>query len=872
MIRGAGVLGLVAILALPAALEAQNLADALSGEPDLARFEAAGFQEILLEFRIGRLTSHTLRAFSDGAVALLPATAVFQIAELEQVLLPTGVLSATLYPERLRILIDPDSATATRNGEPVDVRDGWIIPDSDGEIYVATPVLEALLDLTVVTDWVELITVVTTPEALPLGRRLAREARWEMLRGRSGSGRDAFPLELQAPAVGGAVLDWGLSSNMSDLRNSAAYSVGLGARVLGGGLRITSRSLGPAAQGLNRVDATWETVFPDAGWITQLQVGDGFTTGPRMRDVRGVAMSNAPYVRGSFFGTDVFQGRVGPGWEVELRQSGQTLDLLRADEQGAFALDIPLRYGENAVQVVAFGPHGEVVTTDRLLLLGQDRLPAGTFEWGLSGGECRSAACRATGNLDLRYALSNAVTVRAGAEGFTRDTLAAVVQPYLGVTAMLTQSLQFSADAVRAGFLRGGVTLAPSPSLRIRAFHTAFSSYLAEPTLHDAARRNTTEADLFVRPVPGNQRLFFRTAVLRQALSTGSLARYQGSVTVPLRGLSGEVGVRREVDDPPGGPRLSRDFQFAALRGVVRLPGQRTVVVGGEVEFLDGREVERARTQLSYQLNGFLRMEVGSYWQRITGHAFTVSLTTLLPQLRSITQMVVQDDLPTQVTQFNQGTVHWNEATSQVGFSQGPGLERGGLAGYVYLDENGNGQRDPEEEDLEGVRVVVGNRAVTTDGMGRHTAWDLIPFEPVEVWADSASIADPTLVPVHSALRVRVPPASFGRVNVPVIRSREIMGSVVLVDGDREIPLPYAQLELIDTETGSARPLRAFSDGEFYEAGIRPGLYELRLSLEYLTRTGVVPEAGWIPVPIQVGDGMDVLGPIVLRVVRGGTP
>lgn len=872
MIRAAGVLGLAASLAMGRGLAAQNLVDPFAGEPDLARFEAAGLEEILLEFRLGRLTRTTLRAFSDGTVALLPAGVVLEIAEVEHETLPTGILSATMYPGNHRILIDPDSASATRDGQPVGTKAGWIIPDGAGEVYVATPVLESLLDVTIVTDWAELLAVVADPQELPVGRRLAREARWEMMRGRSGSGREAFPLDLRAPAVGGAVMDWGISANADDPRNSAAYSVGLGARVLGGSLRLTSRSLGPAAQGDHRVDATYQAVFRDRSWITQLELGDGFTTGPRMRDVRGASLTNAPHLRGSFFGTDGFQGRVGPGWEVELRQAGQTLDLVRADEQGAFALDIPLRYGENAIQVVAFGPHGEVVTSERLLLLGQDRLPGGTFEWGLSGGECRSQLCKATGNLDLRYGVTNRVTLRAGAEGFSRDTLASVFQPYLGLNAMLTQSLQLSAEAVRAGFLRGGLTVAPSPGFRLRAFHTAFSSYLAEPVLHDAARRNTTEADLLVRPAPANPRLFFRAAALSQAFATGTLSRVQASVTVPMGALGAEVGLRREVDAQDQAPRQSRDFQFAALRGVVRLPGQRAMVVRGEMEFADVREAERVRTQLGYQLTRNLRLEVGTFWQRMGGSGFTVSLNTSLPQLRSITQMLVQEDLPTHVTQFSQGTVHWNEATSQLGFAQGPGLERGGLAGYVFLDENGNGERDPEDLDLEGVRVVVGNRAVTTDSAGRHAAWDLVPFEPVEVWADSTSLSDPTLVPVHSALSVRVPPASFGRVNVPVTRSREIMGSVVLLDGDREVPLAYAPLVLIDTETGEPRSFRAFSDGEFYEAGIRPGLYELRLGTEYLQRTGLVPEAGWIPVAVQVGDWMDALGPIVLRVVRGGNP
>ena len=81
-------------------------------------------------------------------------------------------------------------------------------------------------------------------------------------------------------------------------------------------------------------------------------------------------------------------------------------------------------------------------------------------------------------------------------------------------------------------------------------------------------------------------------------------------------------------------------------------------------------------------------------------------------------------------------------------------IERGGISGYVFLDDNGNGIRDAGEPGIPGVRVVVGGRAVRTDARGRHSSWDLVPFEPVEIWTDSTSIPDPTLVPVRNQISV----------------------------------------------------------------------------------------------------------------------
>ncbi|MDT8341453.1 MAG: carboxypeptidase-like regulatory domain-containing protein [Longimicrobiales bacterium] len=831
------------------------------------------YQELLVELRFGRLAAVTVRAFSDGALALLPARQLLELAELEVMDDPAGGFRATLHPERRVIRVLPERGEVRVDGVAVPVREGWVHTDPAGQLFLATPLLEALLGVRIQTDWVDLLVVVMNPEVLPLGRRLAREARWNAgVAGSTARRRGLAVQQLAAPPLGGAVLDWGLSANGRDPDGSLAYSAGVAARVMGGSLRVSSRSVGPLAQGDHTVDGTYETVFQDAAWIRQMRLGDGFTTGPRLRNVRGFSLTNAPFLRGSEFGTDVFAGRVGPGWEVELRQAGRTLDLLRADEQGAFALDIPLRYGENAVQVLAFGPHGEVVTTERLLLLGQDRLPGGTFEWGLSGGECRGSSCRETGNLDLRFGLSNQWTVRAGAEAFTRDSLSTLMQPYVGVTGMVVPSLELALEGVGNGFLRAGATFAPTPRVRLRGVHTRFDTGVEAPVLHDARRRSTTEADVFLRPAADNPRLFLRASALRQDLDAATLARYQAALTVPFGNLALESGVRRESASGPAEPAAGGDFQFAALNGVVRVGRRHSVYLRGEAELREAEAFERARAQAAIQLGAGTRLELGVAWQRFAGTALTLSLSSLLPQARTVSQAVVRAGAPATITQFSQGTVHWNEAIRRVSFAPGPGVERGGVAGYVFLDRDGDGAMGPGEEPLEGVRVVVGNETVTSDARGRISHWDLVPFEPVELWTDSASIQDPTLVPTFNRVRVTVPPASFGWVNLPVTPAREIWGRVVRVEGGAEVPVPYARLELLDRETGTVRTVQTFSDGEFYEAGVTPGRYVLRLDPAFRERSGLIQESGWVPVVVSAGESAASPDPVELRLVRPARP
>jgi len=213
--------------------------------------------------------------------------------------------------------------------------------------------------------------------------------------------------------------------------------------------------------------------------------------------------------------------------------------------------------------------------------------------------------------------------------------------------------------------------------------------------------------------------------------------------------------------------------------------------------------------------------------------------------------------------------VHWNEATGSVALTSAPGLQRGGISGHVFLDRNSNGIRDADESGLEGVRMVVGGRAVTTDAIGRYKAWDLLPFQPVRMWTDSTSIGDPTLVPARGQLEVRVPPSSFGRVDVPVSPSREITGEVVRYVEGRDIPLPRAALHLEYLKTGEVRPLQTFSDGEFYLSGVRPGRYEIRLAPDYAAAAGLERFGGHARFEVPAGsESLGLIGPIRLRVVR----
>lgn len=362
-------------------------------------------EEVLVELRLGRIARQTVRAFRVGETPLLPATALFRLGEVDYAIDSTG-MTVRRQPQDVLIRLVPGSDTAIVGSRRVGLPPGAVLAEG-GEVFVSATALETLLDLAILAEWSDLTVTVLNPEALPLGQRVRRAAERRALLERERARGPDLLLQPKRDRIAGFVADWTVFGVADDPANTTSYSVGAGTQVWGGALEVTARSEGPAAHGVSKVDASYLYVWRERPWLTQVRVGDGFATGPRVRPLRGLAVTNAPFVRPSAFGVTAFEGRIAPGWDVEARQQGRLVDVSRADEQGAFALDIPVRYGDNPIQIVAFGPHGEIVTSSRLLRLNTERLSGGRFEYGASIGDCRAARCEATGNADLRYGVSD---------------------------------------------------------------------------------------------------------------------------------------------------------------------------------------------------------------------------------------------------------------------------------------------------------------------------------------------------------------------------------------------------------------------------------------------------------------------------------
>ena len=783
----------------------------------------------------------------DGTL-LLPVHQFLQMGEYHVAAFDLrDSLVAVLEPRTTRVLFRPDrgqlfvgdSLVPTTRADAV----WW-----DGDLFASAALFERVFGVVVRIEWMDLTVFVGRTGAVPVVQRARRERQQALLRRPETIG--ALELHPRRASADGAVLNWAFTGSTGARGDSYTMDLGLGAQVLGGSLTMRPQfwRIGPEAGSEFR--ASWERAWPDQQWIRQVRVGDVLTNGRRAQLIRGAVVTNAPFIRSSEFDVERIAGRLPVGWEVELYDRGRLLGYGQADALGTFSVPLNVRYGQNPFELVMYGPNGEVVRESRTVRVPFSRLPGGQFEYAAALGQCRYNPCDAALSADARYGVSNRVTVQGGWDLYARTTGGTLWQPYALASAAVLRALRLTGEAVVNGHLRAAVEYEPSADLRVSAGHTRFAEagWDFSASMLESSR---TEANVLWRPGAMRGTLYLQGLAVR---STGpefgrTIARASG--TAQLGGLRYTVGIRHDgfTRDTVGTNRFGVDLGAdAVLQG--RRPWLRGTSLRAEASVEPANGLTALATSIGRRIGRFVRADVGVGWFRAGGVALNVALTTALPGPRVGVRTQTTEQAGTQGLMFVNGSMVYDRDGHAVRWTDGGDLGRAGISGVLFLDENANGIRDDGERGLPGIPVHVGGWYTETDTDGRFGAWDLFPFEALDIVVDSLAFDDPFLVSPAPRMQVRPSPNSFLTVEIPVVVGAEVTGYVVLdAQGLGGIPVVLREL----TTNAEIRVL-TFSDGAFYRAGVPPGEYEVTLPDAVAEQLGVFALPLHLVVPPGAGE------------------
>lgn len=822
----------------------------------LAGSAAWGQQDTVLVDAVIRMEiedgpAEVVPALAYNGTLLLPLRRFLELSEIPLLDYTVGgTATALVQPGDEAVRFVPDSGRIVRGDSvlrvsPLDAV--W----RDGDLFVATGYLDALFGVATRVEWANLSAYIGMTAGLPVVRRARRERRRAIL---ERPGRQvprpyaAHPAERLADGV---VLEWTASAPPNDLLNAVTLDWGLGGKLAGGSLELRHHWQSFAGGSVSQLRGSWSRAWPERKWLGQLGVGDVLSSGLRARSVQGFSVTNAPFIRASEFDVEELLGNLPQGWEVELYDRGRLRGYSEVDSLGMFELPLQLRYGQNPFDLVFYGPGGEVLRQTRTIRVPFSRLPAGRLEYAVAGGRCRFQSCDALFSSDVRYGLSTRVTLQAGSDYFWRDSVGGLWQPYAAASAALLPALRLTGEAVYNGLVRASAGFEPSPDLRVDLGHTIFDPDGSEFS-RSASERRRTEVSALWRPRGRLGSLFFRATGLLSSGPAVSRSIQRISATTYLWRVRSSVALRHELVDQAGQATLDRSGIDLTAETIVTRPGSwlhaTTARLASSADVSEG--LGALSLSVGRQIAHLLRFDLGVGWLRDAGYSLRLDFTTIAPGPRFGSRSRVSSRAGSDGLFFFDGSVIVDPDSRVVRWSDGRDLGRAGIAGTVFLDENGNGKRDRDERGLEGIPVQVGGWYSETDPAGRFAAWDLFPFEASYIEVDTLALGDPRFVLPNAVLQVYPTPNSFLSVDVPVVVGAEVSG-YVLLDGAVLAGIP---VELRDVTTGATTSLLTYSDGGFYRLGVLPGEYDVTVPDAVLERLGAGVTPIRLSIPSEPGD------------------
>ena len=568
---------------------------------------------------------------------------------------------------------------------------------------------------------------------------------------------------------------------------------------------------------------------------------------------RGAFISNRPLKRPTSFGKTVVRGALPIGWDAELYRNGQLLGFQSETADGRYEFDVDLLYGKNDLEVVLYGPQGQIHRDSQSIPIGYAAVAPGKLEYW-TGVIQRNRDLIAfhdppdtydTGwqyGFGAQYGLDNRTVLGASGhslffQGKRRDYAEFDVQRALGPMLIdVTAAQEFGAGRVYKASALGrlGKVNVTAESFFLDG---SFTSGLVS---QQERSRQSIQFDAIlgsgrrIVPVSGG---YNRTVQTDGRKVNEWLAR--ASLILPRMVLTGEV-IDRQVS---GGPVDDEGLSFGLLANTrvlgFMLRADATYRVTGLRKGFDDAQLtaerpldDRSTLRLGIRRDGR---------QRVT--------TFEAGYVRQFRQLALRVG----ATADSRGAVGANMGVS---FSFGPNpfgggmrfsnsklAERGGAAVSVFLDEDGDGIRSPGERPLDGVGLTAGQfgSSEPTDKRGHAVIEGLDPYQKVVIGVDESTLPDPFLIPVSKGVEVTPRAGIAAKLVIAIAPTGEVEGEI---HGFEDTPRSGIELELVDPAGKVAASVLSEFDGYFMFDRVPYGTYRLQLSAGAARALGAARDLG----------------------------
>jgi len=813
--------------------------------------------EVLLNFNYPAVGNVYVNGVFFGDVAYLPVGEILSLLYIPNERTDSGKGLKGAYPSKNDTwLIDPVTNQLQVRGKSAALEaDKFYMGEMD--LFLHPEYFKEIFGITFTVNVYALSISLKSDFVLPVEERRKREAIRKQLQQRTGQANSSTPLlyDRDRKALSLGVLDYNAIYTRSNLGSNLGLNLNAGMELLGGdfqGSYIGNFSDGPALH--NFAGLRWRYVLP-GGMRPERNVGLASITAGQIStssftnstNLLGVSVTNNPVIPRMDLDVFVIDGTTVPDSEVELLIGGQLVDFTRADEVGFYRFNAPVTYGTVRLSLRIYTPQGEVIIQDRQIQVPFSFLPKGFVGYNIQAGLPQfafdSLGTSLATHADISYGVTNALTVRAGADHgaiFGEKS----IYPVFGLSARLFQQYLLNVDALPDRYYRANASVFYSDNTSINAQYTEYnlnSPFNVRGQLRDAnlnvfypfklgerfsGLRLTGERIWFDSGLGvNNYQVDFNTQISRVVLRMN----YRG-------------GARGIIDDP----ETPNQNQFGLLTGaltytVPRTPGVPVYVRGLFIrgQFRYSTLLQRPETVsvlLSQTLFKNGRFTLGFDRElAFNTSQFQVGFLYDFNSIRSSSQFTKRSQ-GYSLQQGLSGSLAYDPAGKGVVPSNRDQITRSGAAVRLFIDTNENGLFDEGEEIVPAKAIRLDRSAnilIGSDGILRIT--QLQSYWKYRLDVDITALPNPNLAPKLKSFSFVAEPNRIRQIDIPLYQTGIVEGTIFLLKNGQKQGQGGLRLELM--REGEAEPvevIRTFSDGTFYSYGLLPGKYRLRVDAKQL--------------------------------------
>lgn len=599
-------------------------------------------------------------------------------------------------------------------------------------------------------------------------------------------------------------------------------------------LRVRAYRMNPDGQLLGPLKAT-QVMVGDVE-VLPGNLGGGSGVG------RGAFVSNRPLQRATQFGSTIVRGVLPLGWDAELYRNGELLAYQGDTVDGRYEFDVKLVYGQNELQVVLYGPQGQIRRESQSISVGYGAVPPGKLEyWAgvVQSGRDLLTFSRPPPTTPLQgewhyaagaqYGIDQRTVVGASGHsvvlgGRRRDYGEVELQRSLGPLLLGASAAQElgRGRAYKANLIgRFGKINVQAESVMVDGDFVSGIIAENERATHRIELDTILRAGRIALPLSAG---FHRTQTRNGQTVNEVLAR--GGVVLPRIALTAYV-LNRSTAAGFDGPE---DGTVVGMLANTRLAG---ISLRGEAAYrIEGaqRGLSTATVTLEKALSdrSDLRLDID--------HAPRTGVTDFqLGYVRQFRKVALTASGHVS-TNANLGaglalsfSLGHDPVSDSWRLSSDKLAQRGEAAVSVFLDEDGDGRRSANEKALAGVGITAGSSGAAdpTDAKGHAFVEGLQPYEKVLVSVDESTLPDPFLVPRGKGVVVTPRPGVPAVLELAVAPTAEVEGELTSADGS---PAAGVALELLAPDGSVTAQTRSEYDGYFLLDRVTYGTYRLRVA------------------------------------------